>query len=301
MANWRKTKTPGVYVAHQLRCPAFDNDDARCRCEPSWRGRRHNPGDWQVGVAEARHQGSQRGALVARDREAKRRSRPRAGQGEPDVREHRRRMARRRHGGTHQPPEGAQQAVQRDDPRRLRPRLPQLPAAGVRADAGRRHRRARMADVVRPAQPRGPLTLADLDACRRRVGDLRLGDDADAPLRDEESTPAHRAAAERRAAAPARRVRTRSGAAARRARARGRAALRDRVLRRPPPVGDPSPRMAGRARRPPHRQPTPRDRSKSDAGTERRPPIADPTSRCARARMASARAPVRPARSSNDP
>ena len=35
MANWRKTKTPGVYVAHQLRCPAFDNDDGRCRCDPS--------------------------------------------------------------------------------------------------------------------------------------------------------------------------------------------------------------------------------------------------------------------------
>ena len=27
MASWRKTKTPGVYVAHQTRCPAFGNDD----------------------------------------------------------------------------------------------------------------------------------------------------------------------------------------------------------------------------------------------------------------------------------
>ena len=37
MANWRKTKTPGVDVAHRLGCPAFANDEGRCRCEPSWR------------------------------------------------------------------------------------------------------------------------------------------------------------------------------------------------------------------------------------------------------------------------
>jgi hypothetical protein len=43
MARWRKTRTPGVYVAHQLRCPALDDEDERCRCRPSWRGRRHNP------------------------------------------------------------------------------------------------------------------------------------------------------------------------------------------------------------------------------------------------------------------
>ena len=34
---------PGVYVAHQKRCPALPRDGARCRCEPSWRGRRWNP------------------------------------------------------------------------------------------------------------------------------------------------------------------------------------------------------------------------------------------------------------------
>jgi integrase len=58
MANWRKTKTPGVYVAHQLRCPAFDGDDARCRCEPSWRGRRRRPAtgkaEWQKPVTKDR-------------------------------------------------------------------------------------------------------------------------------------------------------------------------------------------------------------------------------------------------------
>ena len=58
MANWRKTKTPGVYVAHQLRCPAFDSDDGRCRCEPSWRGRRRHPrtgkAEWQKPVTKDR-------------------------------------------------------------------------------------------------------------------------------------------------------------------------------------------------------------------------------------------------------
>jgi integrase len=43
MAHWRKTRTPGVYVAHARACPAFDDDRARCRCQPSWRGRRRHP------------------------------------------------------------------------------------------------------------------------------------------------------------------------------------------------------------------------------------------------------------------
>src|SRR5262245_44232767 len=51
MANWRKTRTPGVYVAHSKRCPAFDDVEARCRCTPSWRGRRWNAdarrAEWQ--------------------------------------------------------------------------------------------------------------------------------------------------------------------------------------------------------------------------------------------------------------
>jgi integrase len=39
MANWRKTRYPGIYVAHSKACPAYDNVAARCRCKPSWRGR----------------------------------------------------------------------------------------------------------------------------------------------------------------------------------------------------------------------------------------------------------------------
>src|SRR3954453_4327355 len=39
MANWRKTKYPGIYVAHSKSCPAFADAGVRCRCKPSWRGR----------------------------------------------------------------------------------------------------------------------------------------------------------------------------------------------------------------------------------------------------------------------
>jgi integrase len=40
MANWRKCRFPGVYVAHSKSCPAYSDPEARCRCKPSWRGRR---------------------------------------------------------------------------------------------------------------------------------------------------------------------------------------------------------------------------------------------------------------------
>jgi integrase len=40
MANWRKSRFPGVYVGHSKPCPAFADPEARCRCKPSWRGRR---------------------------------------------------------------------------------------------------------------------------------------------------------------------------------------------------------------------------------------------------------------------
>jgi hypothetical protein len=60
VANWRKTKTPGIYVAHRLRCPAQDGDESRCRCVPSWRGRRRNPltgkAEWQQPVVKDRNE-----------------------------------------------------------------------------------------------------------------------------------------------------------------------------------------------------------------------------------------------------
>src|SRR3954451_14140220 len=58
MANWRKTRTPGVYVSHTKSCPAFEEPAARCRCTPSWRGRRRNPvtgkPEWQRPVVKNR-------------------------------------------------------------------------------------------------------------------------------------------------------------------------------------------------------------------------------------------------------
>jgi integrase len=58
MANWRRTKTAGVYVAHQRSCPGYAAAGARCRCRPSWRGRRHNPltgrPEWQKPVTKDR-------------------------------------------------------------------------------------------------------------------------------------------------------------------------------------------------------------------------------------------------------
>jgi hypothetical protein len=38
--EYRKTKTAGVYMRHQARCPAASSESARCRCRPSYRGRR---------------------------------------------------------------------------------------------------------------------------------------------------------------------------------------------------------------------------------------------------------------------
>src|SRR3954468_2620202 len=58
MANWRKTRFPGVYVSHSTSCPANSDPTARCRCTPSWRGRRRNPvtgkPEWQKPVVKNR-------------------------------------------------------------------------------------------------------------------------------------------------------------------------------------------------------------------------------------------------------
>jgi integrase len=43
-STFRATKTPGVYVRHSDACPrAFHDSGPRCRCLPSYRGRRRNP------------------------------------------------------------------------------------------------------------------------------------------------------------------------------------------------------------------------------------------------------------------
>jgi integrase len=78
VANWRKTKTTGVYVAHKRHCPAFAADDGRCRCEPSWRGRRRHPvtgkPEWQQPVTKDRSEvlswlaASHKGAAYVREK-----------------------------------------------------------------------------------------------------------------------------------------------------------------------------------------------------------------------------------------
>jgi len=46
--EYRKTKTAGVYLRHQARCPAAGGDGARCRCRPSYRGRRWDSGKQEM-------------------------------------------------------------------------------------------------------------------------------------------------------------------------------------------------------------------------------------------------------------
>ena len=45
MPSFRKTTTPGVYVRHEQGCPRGETDEnaRRCRCTPSYRGRRRHP------------------------------------------------------------------------------------------------------------------------------------------------------------------------------------------------------------------------------------------------------------------
>jgi integrase len=60
VADWHKTKTPGLYVSHSKRCPAWASPSGRCRCEPSWRGRRRNAAtgapEWQKPVTKDRNE-----------------------------------------------------------------------------------------------------------------------------------------------------------------------------------------------------------------------------------------------------
>jgi integrase len=60
VANWRKTRWPGVFVAHQRSCPAEIDETGRCRCTPSFRGRRRNPAtgatEWQQPVTKDRNE-----------------------------------------------------------------------------------------------------------------------------------------------------------------------------------------------------------------------------------------------------
>ena len=102
MAHWIKTKTPGVYVSHSLSCPSRRRE-ARCRCEPSWRGRRRNAAtgrpEWQKPVTKDRNEVL---VLARRERQGRRRSCG-AGHEGAAIRGASARVAGRRRGGPHRP------------------------------------------------------------------------------------------------------------------------------------------------------------------------------------------------------
>ncbi len=46
-SKYRTTRNPGLYVAHSMGCPAYEDDQRRCRCEASYRTRRRIDGKSQ--------------------------------------------------------------------------------------------------------------------------------------------------------------------------------------------------------------------------------------------------------------
>src|SRR3954447_667892 len=245
MANWRKTSMPNVWVAHQARCPAFDDEDARCRCTPSWRGRRWNQAkrdsEWQKPVTKDRSEvlswlaAGKKGAEHVRERASAGRTFESIGD-EWIAGVAAGRIGRRKGRG-----KPYTSSTVRDYERSYRNFL----RPGVRANACRRHRRGGVADVGRLPQPRGTLALPHHDPRRSRLRDLRVGDRPQPPARDPESAPPRRAPSERRETTTARRLCSRSRTAARGTLAEGRSPLRDRVLRWPPACRDRPTRVAG--------------------------------------------------------
>ena len=207
MANWRNTKTPGVYVAHSTSLPGLRTARARCRCAPSWRGRRRNPVDRAGRVAAAGRQGPHRGPDLARrgqqGRGARWRERAAAGRtfesiGDEWLAGVEAGHIGRRKGAASRTARRRSRDYRRSYRHFLRPEFGPMVAG--------RDRRGRVADVGRPAQPRGAVALADRDARRGRLGDLRLGAASVRRYRDAQPAAPGRAAAERREAAPARRA-----------------------------------------------------------------------------------------------
>ena len=63
MSNeYRRTRTSGLYVRHSRSCPAYTDDQRRCRCEPSYRTRR-----WIEGKARWSPVFKDRGSAVSWD------------------------------------------------------------------------------------------------------------------------------------------------------------------------------------------------------------------------------------------
>jgi hypothetical protein len=177
VANWRKTNTPNIYVAHQRRCAAFADASARCNCAPSWRGRRWNPynrrSEWQKPVTKDRSEvlawlgAGKKGASHLRERAS-------AGHSFESIGDQwiagvaAGRIGRRK--GRGKPyTDSTIRDYERSYRHFLRPEFGPMPAD----DIGEHH-----------------------DPRRGRLGDLRVGDCAEPPARDPESTPPGRAPTE---------------------------------------------------------------------------------------------------------
>ena len=137
MANWRKTRTPAIYVAHSKSCPAYADAAARCRCKPSWRGRRWDPVAgkpiWQKAT---KNRGEVLTLARAPIEQGRRRIWPSSPTRGPTFEDARRAMARRRRARPHRPAPRPRQGVLRHDDRGHAPLLALPAAARVRA-AGR--------------------------------------------------------------------------------------------------------------------------------------------------------------------
>src|SRR3954449_1951843 len=78
--GFRSTRVPGVYVRHRGRCPAAAREDARCRCQPSWRVRRRNAltgkAEWSRATRDRGEALAWRAAAIAEVRAEPRRLHP---------------------------------------------------------------------------------------------------------------------------------------------------------------------------------------------------------------------------------
>src|SRR3954452_15587903 len=78
--GFRSTRVPGVYVRHRGRCPAAAREDARCRCQPTWRVRRRNAltgrAEWSRAMRDRREALAWRAAAIAEVRAEPRRLHP---------------------------------------------------------------------------------------------------------------------------------------------------------------------------------------------------------------------------------
>ena len=273
MQTWRSTKRPGVYVAHQTNCPANSDPPARCRCKPSYRGRRRHPVTakpiWQKATKDRAEvltwlADAQLAAELAETEPHPRASLEVLGDEWLDGVESG--VIGRRRGKGKPYSETTIVNYRRSWQHVLRPEFGPIVAEEITEIEWQMW-------VDRLSQEGlSRSRIANHVASPRAIYGWALA--ADQAAGAEQPDEGDRAAAERREAAHARRARAEARAAARRARARLPDPVRARVLRRATARGDLPAAVGGRrARRLP---PVVAAQSKSAAGTNRRPPIAEP-------------------------